>query len=85
MNRRLFKSVDENVLLQCCSDGGSIELSPSSPTEVDLLELSPDTSDSEDEDWWNNESAVECGSKVKACTVTGVHIKKKKKKKVTLF
>jgi hypothetical protein len=79
MHARLFKSIDENVLLQCCSDGGSVELSPSSPTEVDLFELSPDTSDSEDEDWWNNECAVECSSRVKACIVIGVHIEKKSK------
>ncbi|PSN34268.1 SPRY domain-containing protein 3, partial [Blattella germanica] len=44
----------------------SAELSPSSPNEMDdLLELSLDTSDSEDEDWWNNQSAMECNSKVK--------------------
>ncbi|PNF22199.1 SPRY domain-containing protein 3 [Cryptotermes secundus] len=54
-----------DYVCQYDSDGGSIELSPSSQTEVDLLELSPDSSDSEDEDWWNNECAVEFSSKVK--------------------
>jgi len=36
----------------------------------DLLELSLDTSDSEDDDWWNNQRVIECASKVKARTVT---------------
>jgi len=55
----------------CCSDGGSVDHSPSSPTEVDdLLEFSLDTSDSEDDDWWNNQHVIECTSKVKARTVT---------------
>ena len=62
----------KNIVLWCCSDGGSVEHSPSSPTEVDdLLELSLDTSDSEDDDWWNNQHVIECTSKVKARTVTG--------------
>jgi hypothetical protein len=62
---------EKNVILKCCSDGGSVEVSPSSPAEVDnLLELSLDTSDSEDEDWWNNQCGIECSSKMKACTVT---------------
>jgi hypothetical protein len=58
-------------VLCCCSDGGSVEHSPSSPSEVDdLLELSLDTSDSEDDDWWNNQRITECSSKVKARMVT---------------
>jgi hypothetical protein len=62
---------ENNVILTCCSDGGSVEFSPSSPTEVDnLLELSLDTSDSEDEDWWNSQCGIECSSRMKACTVT---------------
>ena len=61
----------KNIVLWCCSDGGSVEHSPSSPTEVDdLLELSIDTSDSEDDDWWNNQRVIECTSKVKARMVT---------------
>ncbi|XP_069697406.1 SPRY domain-containing protein 3-like isoform X1 [Periplaneta americana] len=55
-----------DYVCQYDSDGGSVELSPSSPAEVDdLLELTLDTSDSEDEDWWNNQCAIECSSKVK--------------------
>ncbi|XP_049805357.1 SPRY domain-containing protein 3-like [Schistocerca nitens] len=47
------------------SDGGSVDMSPSSPTEVDDLLLLLDTSDSEDEDWWNGRYEMECDSKVK--------------------
>jgi hypothetical protein len=48
-----------------------VEVSPSSPTEVDnLLELTLDTSDSEDEDWCNSQYGIECSSKVKVFLVT---------------
>jgi hypothetical protein len=60
----------KNILPWCCSDGGSVENSPSSPTLVDdLLELTLDTSDSEDDDWRNNQRVIECTSKVKVRTV----------------
>ncbi|XP_066995473.1 SPRY domain-containing protein 3 isoform X2 [Anabrus simplex] len=48
------------------SDGGSVDFSPTSPSEVDeLLDMTLDASDSEDEDWWNNHCGVECESKVR--------------------
>ncbi|KAK7862936.1 hypothetical protein R5R35_004894 [Gryllus longicercus] len=54
-----------DYVCQYDSDGGSVDMSPSSPTEVDeLLELL-DTSDSEDEEWWNNHCGMESDSKVK--------------------
>lgn len=55
-----------DYVCQYDSDGGSVENSPSSPTLVDdLLELTLDTSDSEDDDWRNNQRVIECTSKVK--------------------
>jgi hypothetical protein len=75
--RGLSMTFDMSYMFQhtgwiCCSDGGSVEHSPSSPTEVDdLLELNVDTSDSEDDEWWNNQRVIECPSKVKARMVTG--------------
>ena len=48
----------KNIVLWSCSDGGSVEHSPSSAPEVDdLLDLSLDTSDSEDDDWWVEQPA----------------------------
>nr|CAD7403414.1 unnamed protein product [Timema poppensis] len=48
------------------SDGGSVEFSPSSPNEVDdLLDLTLEGSDSEDEEWWSNNCTGNCEGKVK--------------------
>ncbi|XP_021931938.1 SPRY domain-containing protein 3-like isoform X2 [Zootermopsis nevadensis] len=54
-----------DYVCQYDSDGGSGEVS-SSPTGMDnLLELTLDTSDSEDEDWWNSQCGIEHSSKMK--------------------
>ena len=35
--------------------------------DVELIDLTVDTSGSEDDEWWNHQGKVKCGTKVEVC------------------
>ncbi|KAJ8887850.1 hypothetical protein PR048_014068 [Dryococelus australis] len=62
----LFTRFNHTPIYAASSDGFSDEMCPSSPNEhIDLLDLTLESSDSEDEDWWRYSCGTECEGKVK--------------------
>lgn len=48
-------------------DSSPAQGSSSNGPDVELIDLTVDTSGSEDDEWWNHQGKVKCGTKVEVC------------------